>query len=114
MRQLLIGILLFLFGQSLVWLQTNGQFVWPIIKKNPWVVSIVGGTIISYTFITATKYLVEYYDGQLWPGRFIGFATGILAFSMLTYIIMNEGMNTKTLISLGLSVALLCVQLFWK
>lgn len=114
MRQLLIGILLFLFGQSLVWLQTNGQFVWPIIKKNPWVVSIVGGTIISYTFITATKYLVEYYDGQLWPGRFIGFATGILAFSMLTYFIMNEGMNTKTLISLGLSVVLLCVQLFWK
>lgn len=114
MRQLLVGILLFLFGQSLVWLQTNGQFVWPIIKKNPWVVSIVGGTIISYTFITATKYLVEYYDGQLWPGRFIGFATGILAFSMLTYFIMNEGMNTKTLISLGLSVVLLAVQLFWK
>jgi len=114
LRQLLVGILLFLFGQSLVWLQTNGQFVWPIIKKNPWVVSIVGGTIISYTFITATKYLVEYYDGQLWPGRFIGFATGILAFSMLTYFIMNEGMNTKTLISLGLSVVLLAVQLFWK
>lgn len=114
MKNLISGIILFFIGQSLVWLQTNGQFVWPIIKKNPFMVSLLGGTIISYTFIVATKYLVEYYDGQLWPGRFIGFATGILAFSTLTYFIMNEGMNTKTLISLGLSVALLCVQLFWK
>jgi hypothetical protein len=114
LRNLFLGILLFFVGQSLVWLQTNGQFVWPIIKKNPLPVSIIGGTIISYTFIVATKYLVEYYDGQLWPGRFIGFATGILAFSILTYFIMNEGMNIKTLVSLGLSVALILVQLFWK
>lgn len=114
MRNLFIGILLFFFGQSLVWLQTNGQFVWPIIKKNPLLVSILGGTIISYTFIVATRYLVEYYNGQLWPGRFIGFATGILAFSILTYFIMNEGINVKTLVSLGLSVALILVQLFWK
>jgi hypothetical protein len=114
LRNLITGILLFFFGQSLVWLQTNGQFVWPVIKKNPWAVSILGGTIISFTFINATKYLFEYYDGQLWPGRFIGFATGILAFSILTYFIMNEGMNVKTLVSLGLSIALILVQLFWK
>lgn len=109
-----MGVLLFFIGQSLVWLQTNGQFVWPIIKKNPIIVSIIGGTVISYTFIQATKYVVDYYDGQLWPGRFIGFATGILAFSLLTYFIMDESINTKTLISLGLALALMCVQLFWK
>jgi len=114
LRNLILGILLFFFGQSLVWFQTNGQFVWPWIKKNPLIVSLVGGVIISYTFIVATRMLVTYYDGQLWPGRFIGFATGMLAFSVLTYFIMNEGMNTKTLVSLGLATILLCVQLFWK
>ncbi len=114
MRNLILGIVLFFFGQSLVWFQTNGQFVWPWIKKNPLIVSLVGGVVISYTFIVATRYLVEYYDGQLWPGRFIGFATGMLAFSLLTYLIMNEGMNTKTLVSLGLATLLLIVQLFWK
>jgi len=114
LKNLLLGILLFFIGQSLVWIQTNGQFVWPWIKKNPILVSFIGGTIISYTFIQATKYVVEYYDGQLWPGRFIGFSTGILAFTILTYFIMDEGINTKTLISLGLATALICVQLFWK
>jgi len=114
LKNLLLGILLFFIGQSLVWIQTNGQFVWPWIKKNPILVSFIGGTVISYTFIQATKYVVEYYDGQLWPGRFIGFSTGILAFTILTYFIMDEGINTKTLISLGLATALICVQLFWK
>jgi hypothetical protein len=114
LRHLIFGILLFLFGQSLVWFQTNGQFVWPWIKKNPFWVSLFGGVIISYTFIMATRELFTYYDGALWPGRFIGFATGMIAFSSLTYLIMGEGMNTKTLISLGLAILLLCVQLFWK
>ena len=114
MRSLILGILLFFIGQSLVWIQTNGQFVWPTIKKNPFLVSIIGGTIISYTFIQATKYVVEYYGGELWPGRFIGFSTGILAFTILTYFIMNEGINTKTMVSLALAFALICVQLFWK
>lgn len=77
-------------------------------------VSIIGGTIISYTFIIATKELVLYYDGSLWPGRFIGFATGMISFTVLTYLIMNEGINTKTLVSLVLAITLLSVQLFWK
>lgn len=114
MRHLIYGILLFLFGQSLVWFQTNGQFVWPIIRNHPIMVSIIGGTIISYTFIIATKELVLYYDGSLWPGRFIGFATGMISFTVLTYLIMNEGINTKTLVSLVLAITLLSVQLFWK
>mgnify|MGYP000288570840 CR=1 FL=1 len=114
MKHLILGILLFFCGQSLVWLQTNGQFVWPWIKKNPFIVSAVGGIAISYIFIRATNELFTYYDGQLWPGRFIGFATGMVAFSVLTYFIMGETMNTKTIVSLCLAGILLCVQIFWK
>lgn len=114
MRHLINGTLLFLLGQSLVWFQTNGQFVWPWVKKNPFLVSLFGGLVISYTFIIATREIVTYYDGSLWPGRFIGFATGMIAFSILTYFIMDESMNAKTLVSLGLATLLLCVQLFWK
>jgi uncharacterized protein with PQ loop repeat len=65
-------------------------------------------------FIVATAFVAEYYDGQLWPGRFIGFTTGMIAFSFLTYIIMDEPLNTKTIISLSLSFILICVQIFWK
>jgi hypothetical protein len=113
LKNLINGILLLAFGQSLVWFQTNGQFIWPLFKRNPEIVALIGGSIVSYTFILGTKELAEYY-GALWPGRFIGFAAGMVVFALLTWFMMDEGLNTKTLISLGLSVTLLCVQLFWK
>lgn len=107
-------MLLFLAGQTMIWFQTNGQFISPWAKKNPWILSIVGGTLISFMFIKATAFIANFYDGQLWPGRFIGFSTGIFSFALLTWYFMNEGLNTKTLVSLGLAIALICVQLLWK
>jgi hypothetical protein len=114
MKNLIFGILLFLLGQSLIWFQTNGQFFWPLFKKNPVILSIVGGSIISYLFIVATNFVAIYYNGQIWPGRFIAFSTGMVSFAILTYLIMGEGLNTKTIISLFLAFLLICVQLFWK
>lgn len=58
--------------------------------------------------------IAEYYDGQLWPGRFIGFTMGMISFSVLTYLIMDETLNAKTIICLLLSLIIICVQLFWK
>jgi len=114
LRNLIYGIILFIVGQSMIWFQTNGQFVWPWFKRNPVLIALIGGSTISYMFIIATKYVAEYYDGQLWPGRFIGFAMGMVSFGILTYFIMDEPLNQKTIISLSLSVLLICVQLFWK
>lgn len=114
MRNLIYGVLLFLLGQSLIWLQTNGQFVWPWFKRNPLILSLVGGTMISYMFIKATAFIAGYYDGALWPGRFIGFSMGITSFAFLTWYFMGEGVNMKTAISLVLAFALVSVQLFWK
>ena len=65
-------------------------------------------------FIYATKYIVEYFDGVLWPGRFIGFATGMMTFAILTSIYMNEGITSKTAISLVLATALVAIQILWK
>ena len=107
-------MLLYVVGQSLIWLQTNGQFVWPWFKKNPFIVSLLGGTLISYMFIKATAFIAEYYDGALWPGRFIGFSMGIASFAILTWYFLGEGINTKTAISLMLAFALVSVQIFWK
>jgi hypothetical protein len=114
LRALLIGSGLFILGQSLIWIQTNGQFVWPWFKKNPIPVSIVFGSVISYILIYATRFVVEYFDGMLWPSRFIGFATGIVSFTALTYIFLGEGITLKTGVSLGLAIALILIQLFWK
>ena len=114
MKGLLAGILLFLAGQILIWFQTNGQFLSEWAKKHPLIMSVVGGTIISYMFIKATGLIAAHYEGLIWPGRFIGFGTGMIAFSILTYLIMGEGITTKTLISLILATTLVALQIFWK
>ena len=46
MRNLIYGLLLFTLAQAIIWIQTNGQFVWPWFKRNPFLVSLAGGTII--------------------------------------------------------------------
>ena len=61
MNKLLLAFLLFFTGQAAIWFQTNGQFVWPWFKKNPFTVSILFGTTISYILIYGTKFMVEYY-----------------------------------------------------
>jgi hypothetical protein len=88
--------------------------MWPWFKKNPVLIAIIGGSTISYIFIRATQLIAEHYDGQLWPGRFIGFTMGMVSFSFLTYFMMDEALNTKTLICLILSFIIICVQIFWK
>ena len=114
MKNLIGGMLLFALAQSLIWFQTNGQFVWPWFKKNPLIISMLGGTLISYIFIKGTAMVADHFDGQLWPGRFIGQASGIVIFSIMTFVLLNEGINTKTSISLMLAMVLLAVQIFWK
>ena len=61
-----------------------------------------------------TTFVVEYFNGSLWPGRFIGFGTGMIVFSILTYLIMGEGITVKTLISLILATTLVAIQILWK
>ena len=114
MSKLLLGTLLFLFGQILIWYQTNGQFRWKWFADNPFLIACIFAVPISYAFIVATKFIVLYFDGQLWPGRFLGFATGIISFAILTNLYFNEGINAKTLISLVLATALVAIQILWK
>tara|TARA_Y100000287_G_scaffold185477_1_gene188843 strand:+ start:3600 stop:3944 length:345 start_codon:yes stop_codon:yes gene_type:complete len=114
LRGLILGMLLFLGGQILIWFQTNGQFLSKWAKDHPWIMSIVGGTLISYMFIKATALIAAHYNGLIWPGRFIGFSMGITSFAFLTWWLMGEGINMKTTICVILACAIIGIQLFWK
>ena len=48
MGKLVIGIVLFLMGQALIWVQTNGQFVWAWSKENPFWMAAIFSMPISY------------------------------------------------------------------
>ena len=114
MKDLLLAIAFYITGHTLIWFQTNGQFLWKWFEKNPFLLSITLGTIISYTFILGTKHIVMYSDGLLWPGRLLGFGIGITAFTILTLLYFGEGLSTKTITSLILALGLGCIQIFWK
>ena len=68
----------------------------------------------SYMFIRATELVVNHFDGLLWPGRFIGFASGVISFAVLAYYLMGEGITLKTGVSLVLAVVIVLIQVFWK
>ena len=112
-RYLFIGSILFFLGQAGVWYQTNGQFISPWAKKHPQFVMLLG-LPISLIFIYGTSYMVKGFEGELWPGRLIGFATGMVVFSTLTYIHRDEPLTIKTLITLVLAFTIVCIQVFWK
>ena len=113
MNQLTIAILLFFAGQTLIWVQTNGQFLWKWFDKNPLFLSIVFGTIISYMFIYATKHVVGYFDGLLWPARFVGFSIGITTYVLGVAYFFKQGITPKTLVSLILCFILISIQVLW-
>jgi hypothetical protein len=113
LNNILAAIILFTIGQAMIWFQTNGQFVWPWAKENPMLMALIGFPI-SYILIIATKFVVAGFDGLLWPGRLVGFGTGMIVMAILTYCYMGEGITTKTLISLVLATTLVFIQVFWK
>tara|TARA_A100001201_G_scaffold136858_1_gene126237 strand:- start:511 stop:855 length:345 start_codon:yes stop_codon:yes gene_type:complete len=114
MNKLLLGILCFALGQTMIWYQTNGQFKWKWFAENPILLALMFGAVISYTYILGTKYIVEHFEGLLWPGRLIGFGIGAICFGILTYIYMGEGITAKTAVSLILAITLVSIQIFWK
>ena len=112
-NNILTGLLLFIITHVIIWFQVNGQFVWPWAKEHPWTMAILG-LPISYVLIIATKYIVEGFDGLLWPGRLVGFGSGMIIMALLTCYFMGEGLNTKTLASLLIATGLVSIQVFWK
>ena len=112
-KALILTILYFLGAHLMTWFQLNGQFVWTWFKDHPLTLCLFG-IPVSYFYIFATKYSFEAFNELLWPGRFVGFAIGIISFAIFTSIFMGEGINNKTIISLILSLVLVLIQVFWK
>tara|TARA_A100001201_G_scaffold141135_1_gene135814 strand:- start:789 stop:1133 length:345 start_codon:yes stop_codon:yes gene_type:complete len=114
MNKLVIALILFTIGHILIWFQTNGQFLWRWFEKHPIFLSIFFGGFISYFFIFATKFSYQYFDGLLWPIKFVGFSVGIFTYAGLTYYFMNEGLTMKTLICVILASIIIGIQVLWK
>ena len=108
-----IGVLMFFVAQLISWFQLNSQFIWKWCKDNEWAMAFIG-LPLSFAYLWATKYSVAAFGGLLWPVRFIGFGVGIIVYTILVSYFFNEGISTKTFISLLLCFILISIQVFWK
>jgi hypothetical protein len=110
---LFIGILLSILGQVLVFFQVQGTVKYQFLQEHKmWV--IIMGMPITWIFMMATKHLVSWSDGVLWPTRLIGFSVGIVVFAILSKILFGETISAKTAVCIALALLIVVVQIFWK
>ena len=109
-RYAILTILIFLLNNILIWYQLNSQLVWDWAKgaKSMWIMSLLG-VPISILFWYATKWGYIGF-GNLWAVRFMGFATSMLTFPIMTYLYLGEPMTFKVIITLFLAIIIMLLQ----
>ena len=110
-KYILMTIGIFLLNNILIWYQLNSQLVWDWAKgtKSMWIMSLLG-VPISLLFWYATKIGYEGF-GNLWAVRFMGFATSMLTFPVMTYLYLGEAITLKTIITILLAIIIMILQL---
>jgi hypothetical protein len=111
--KLFIGISLGFLGQIGSFMQLQGAIKYNWYEKYLWLI-LISSIPISWLYIKSVTYLVEGFGGEIWPSRLIGFAVGIMVFSMLSIILFKETLTLKTIICLLLSFSIVFVQLVMK
>jgi hypothetical protein len=110
-KYVFITIVLFIINNILIWYQLNSQLVWDWAKgtKSMWLMSLLG-VPISLLFWYATKWGYIGF-GNLWSVRFLGFATSMMTFPIMTYFYLGEVITVKTFISIVLAFIIMLLQL---
>ena len=103
-KYILLTIGIFLLNNVLIWYQLNSQLVWEWAKgyKSMLLMSLLG-VPISILFWYATKWGYIGF-GNLWAVRFMGFATSMLVFPIMTYWYLGEPMTLKVWITIFLAL----------
>jgi len=108
---IVLTILIFFLNNIIIWYQLNGQLVWDFWKTPKGIiVMLLMGIPISGLFYLATKWGYHGF-GTLWPVRFMGFATSMMTFPIMTWLYLGEVMTLKTGISVLLAIIIMLLQL---
>ena len=109
-KYIFITILLFVVTNIMIWFQLNSQLVWKWAEgyKSMWIMSLLG-IPISLLFWFGTKWGYVGF-GNLWAVRFMGFATSMMVFPIMTYLYLGEAITIKVAITIGLAVIIMILQ----
>ena len=108
MNKFLIALLFSILGNIIAWIQMNGQFKYECMRQW-WVIGIMG-IPVSYFFFYSTRWYYEYFNNY-WYVRPIGFSVATITFGALAWFVLDELPDTKTIISLFLSIIIVILQL---
>lgn len=110
---LIYGILWGILGQicSFLQLQAGIKFGW--FEKVP-IILLLSSIPTTLIYLKSVRYIMAHFDGQIWPGRLIGFGVGIIVFTLLSSLLFKENISLKTIITLMMAASILGVQIFWK
>ena len=103
-----MAILFSIFDQIISWFHMQGQFKYEWARSWWWI--ILGGIPISIFFYFSTRWMYEYF-GNYWYVRPIAFGLSKFIFVTLTWLILHEIPDTKTIISLLLGIIIVILQL---
>ena len=108
MSKLWMAIMFSALGQIFSWFHMQGQFKYEWARSWWWI--ILGGIPISVFFYFSTRWMYEYFENY-WYIRPIGFGLSTIIFGTMTWLILHEVPNTKTIISLFLGIIIIILQL---
>jgi len=110
-KYILISTIVFILSQILIWYQLNSQLVWKWAEgyKSMMWMSLLG-IPISMLMWYCTKWGYIGF-GSLWSVRFVGFATSMLVFPIMTYFYLGEPMTLKVILTIILAIIIMLLQL---
>ena len=97
----------------LAYLQLQGHYIWPnkpFFKTLWWI--YLTSLPIAPLFFYATKWSYEYF-GAFWNYRLLGFGVGIVVFGICTWLLFDEVVTLKTIISILLATIIIIIQILW-
>ena len=109
-KDIVMCMLIYGFGNFIVWFQLNGQFKWDFWKDNYILVGLMG-VPISIAFFHATKLSYSGFDSLLWPGRLLAFGIGMISFTFCTWYFLGETMTIRSVVSMILAFVIILIQL---
>ena len=111
--KILLATLFMTLGQIGSFMQLQGSIKYGWSEKYLWLL-LLSGIPISWLYIKSVNLYVQGFGGQIWPSRLVGFALGVVIFTILSSVLFQEHLNLKTVISLILAFTIVGIQIFWK
>lgn len=108
MSKLWMAMFVSFLGHVIAWFHMQGQFKYEWAKSMWWIA--LGGVPISFCFYYGTRWYYDFF-GNYWYVRPIGFGMATIVFTILTYLVLHELPDARTIVSLILSVVIILIQL---